>query len=156
MQKRYTIPVFLLLILTASVGLLARAQKTEEAIEEKGTTLTDLGVTEEQKAQLKALWELKRQKQIQAVKNLRVLNRLAKDPMASEGAIKEILEKFRQERIEQEQKIKVEEDELIKTLPTRAQLHLTLLGVLENGLTPHRLDTSHPKNENTVVPPDGK
>ncbi len=147
MQKRYTIPVFLLLILTASVGLLARAQKTEEATEDRGITLTDLGVTEEQKAQLKALWELKRQKQIQAVKNLRVLNRLAKDPMASEEAIKEILEKFRQGHIEQEQKIKAGEDALIKTLPTRAQLHLTLLGVLENGLTHHRFDTAPKKDE---------
>ncbi|MBI1925353.1 hypothetical protein HYR99_14015 [Candidatus Poribacteria bacterium] len=156
MQKRYAIPALFLLIFTASVGLLARAQKTEEAIEDKGITLADLGVTEEQKAQLKALWELKRQKQIQAVKNLRVLNRLAKDPMASEGAIKEILEKFRQERIDQEQKIKAEEDALIKTLPTRAQLHLTLLGVLENGLTPHRFDTAHQKDENTEAPPNEK
>ena len=149
MQKNGARFALFLLIFTASVGVFAWAQKTEDAPEERGVTLADLGVTEAQKSQIKSLWELKRQRQMQAIENLRALNRLVKETTASDDEISEALITFRQMRTEQEEKIQKVEDELIKTLPPRAQLHLTILGVLENGLT-HRFTPS--KGENSAIP----
>jgi hypothetical protein len=131
-----------LLILMTICGLFAWAQQNrQEASDTADLTLADLGVTEAQKEQLKALWELKRQKHIQAVAALKTLNRLAKDSIAPEKEIQEILENFRQNRQKQTQQIQAAEDELVKTLPPRAQLHLTILGVLDNGLAPRRAAT---------------
>lgn len=125
-----------LLSLTAiaiAAGLIAQAQKDDAA--EKGVTLAELGVTEDQKTQIKALWEQKRQAHIQALGDLKILNRLALDKVASEDKIGETLQKLRQARLTQKQEIQAAEEELIETLPVRAQLHLTILGVLDNGLT---------------------
>ena len=132
---------------TALVGMWAWAQKAEEATESRGITLADLGVTTEQTEQIKALWELKRQNHIQAIANLRRLNRLAKDLIVSDDEIRETLENFRQNLLDQEQKIKSAEAKLIEDLPSRAQLHLTILGVLENGLAPRRFGTTSPKDK---------
>ena len=76
MQKLYTL-VFL--IFATIFGFVAWGQKAEKRVEDGGLTLADLGVTEEQKGEIKALWELKRQKQVQALEDLRILNRLARD-----------------------------------------------------------------------------
>jgi hypothetical protein len=131
-----------LLILMTICGLFAWAQQNrQETSDTADLTLADLGVTEAQKEQLKALWELKRQKHIQAVAALKTLNRLAKDSIAPEKEIQEILENVRQNRQKQTQQIQATEDELIKTLPPHAQLHLTILGILDNGLTPRRAAT---------------
>ena len=74
--------VLFLLIFMTIFGFLAWAQKSREEVpEDQGITLTDLGVTEAEKSELRLLWELKRQKQIQAIESLKKLNRLAKDPM---------------------------------------------------------------------------
>ena len=149
--------VFFLLTFITISGLLAWAQKSREEIPEKPSiTLTDLGVTEAEKSKLRLLWELKRQKQIQAIENLKKLNRLAKDPMTPVDEIRGTLEQFRQNRREQEQQIQVAEDELIRTLPLRAQLHLTILGVLENGLTSRRSTMSQRKNKESVKPDQEK
>ena len=118
--------------------------------------LTDLGVTEAEKSKLRLLWELKRQKQIQAIESLKKLNRLAKDPMTPVDEIRETLEKSRQKRRKQEQQIQVAEDELIKTLPLRAQLHLTILGILENGLTPRRSTMSQRRKKEGVTRNQGE
>ena len=115
-------------------GLVAQAQK-DDAAAENSVTLAKLGVSEHQKTQIKALWELKRQAHIQALKDLKILNRLARDEVASEDKIGEALRKLRQRRISTKQEIRSVEESLIETLPVRAQLHLTILGVLENGLT---------------------
>ena len=147
MPKFYISLVLAFLIFTTIFGFVAWAQRTEKTTEDEGMTLADLGVTPEQKVQIKALWELKRQKQIQAIENLRSLNRLAKDTMASDDEIRETLKKLRQQRLKQEQKVKKSEEELIKSLPPRAQLHLTILGVLDNGLTPRRMGASPKKGK---------
>ncbi len=126
-----------LLSLTAlaiAFGLMARAQKDDAATEDS-VTLAKLGVSETQKTQIKALWELKRQAHIQALNDLKILNRLARDKVASEEKIGEALRKLRQRRISTKQEIRTAEESLIETLPVRAQLHLTILGVLDNGLT---------------------
>ena len=115
-------------------GLMAQAQKDDAAAEDN-VTLAELGVTEAQKTQAKALWELKRQAHIQSLNDLKILNRLARDKVASEDKIGETLTKLRQQRLTKKQEIQSAEEALIETLPVRAQLHLTILGVLDNGLT---------------------
>ena len=110
------------------------AQK-DDAATEGNVTLAKLGVTEAQKTQVKALWELKRQAHIQALNDLKILNRLARDKVASDDKIGATLKELRQRRLKLKQGIQSAEDELIETLPFRAQLHLTILGVLDNGLT---------------------
>ncbi len=115
-------------------GLMAQVQKDDAAAEDN-ITLAKLGVTETQKTQVKALWELKRQAHIQALSDLKILNRLARDKVASEDKIRETLQKLRQGRLTRKQEIQSAEEALIETLPVRAQLHLTILGVLDNGLT---------------------
>ena len=110
------------------------AQK-DDAATEGNVTLAKLGVTEAQKTQVKALWELKRQAHIQALNDLKILNRLARDKVASDDKIGATLKELRQRRLKLKQGIQSAEDELIKTLPISAQLHLTILGVLDNGLT---------------------
>ena len=135
MQKPRLRTVLILSIVVAISGLIAGAQKTE-APPEGGVTLADLGVTEAQKEKIKALWERKRQKHIQAIDDLRTLNRIAKDAIASDHQIQETLEIVRQKSRAAEKEIRISEDALIETLPPRAQLHLTILGVLDNGLAP--------------------
>lgn len=115
-------------------GILAWAQKNGDT--EKGITLADLGVKAAQKTQIEEMWELKRQKQIQALDAWKILNRLAKDSLAEEAQIQETLDLFRAKRKELQEQIAEIEEGLLQTLPTRAQLHLTLLGVLDNGLPP--------------------
>ena len=149
MLKVYISFVFALLIFVTFFGLVTWAQKTENATKDEGVTLASLGVTAEQKAQIKALWALKRQTHLQAIDNLRPLNRLAKDKIASDDQVREVLEKFRQERIAQERKVEMAEENLIKSLPPRAQLHLTVLGVLDNGLMPRHRSTAPKREEGT-------
>ena len=146
MHKFYISLALALLIFIIFFGFVTWAQKTEEGTKKEGVTLEALGVTPEQKAQIKALWELKRQRHRQAIENLKLLNRLAKDKMASDDAVREVLKKFHQQRFAQEQKVKIAEENLIKSLPPRAQLHLTVLGVLDNGL-PLRQFSAAPKKE---------
>ena len=124
-----------ILICIAFCGVIASAQKSGND-DTEGITLADLGVTEAQKTELETLWKLKRQKQIQAVEDLKTLNRLAKDTLAAETDIQETLTEFRTKRKEAQQKIEEIEEGLLQTLPIRAQLHLTLLGVLDNGIPP--------------------
>ncbi len=123
------------LICIALCGVIAWAQKSSDE-DEKGITLADLGVTEAQQTELETLWKLKRQKQIQAIEDLKTLNRLAKDALAEEAEIQKTLVQFRTKRKETQQQIEEIEAGLLKTLPVRAQLHLTLLGVLDNGIPP--------------------
>ena len=113
-------------------GVIAWAQKNSNE-NQKGVTLADLGVTEAQKTQIEALWELKRQKQIQAVADLKTLNRLVRDSLAEDEEIQETLDQFRVKRKEMQKRINEVEEGLIQTLPPQAQLHLTVLGVLDNG-----------------------
>ncbi len=115
----------------------AWAQKSDAPVKE-GITLADLGVTPEQKTQIEAMWKLKRQKHIQAVKYLKTLNRFVKDSLIKDKEIRETLEKFRTKRKELQDQIDKAEKALGQTLPARAQLHLTVLGILENGL-PRRI-----------------
>ena len=83
---------------------------------------------------MKGLWDLKRQKDIQAINDLKTLNRLAKDSLVEDTEIQETLDEFRAKRKETRGQIEEIEEELIETLPTQAQLHLTLMGVLDNGI----------------------
>lgn len=122
-----------ILMCVAFFGVIALGQKSSNE-SEKGVTLADLGVTEAQKTQIEALWELKRQKQIQAVADLKTLNRLVRDSLAEDTEIQEKLDEFRVRRKEMRDRIDEIEEELIQTLPARAQLHLTVLGVLDNGI----------------------
>ena len=124
-----------ILICVAFFGVIASAQKRSND-DTEGITLADLGVTAAQKTELETLWKLKRQRQIQAVEDLKTLNRLAKDTLAKETDIQETLVEFRTKRKAAQQKIEKIEEGLLKTLPIRAQLHLTLLGVLDNGIPP--------------------
>ena len=121
-------------------GVIAWAQKSNDE-SEKGVTLADLGVTPTQQTEIKALWELKRQKQIQAVSDLKTLNRLVRDSLAQDTEIQETLDQFRTKRREIQEQIDEVEERLIQKLPPRAQLHLTVLGVLENGI-PRRMSKS--------------
>ena len=84
------------------------------------------------------MWELKRQKQIQSTKALHTLNQLAKDSLVEDAEIQKTLAEMRAKRKETQQQIEQAEEALTQTLPPRAQLHLTLLGVLDNGL-PRRI-----------------
>lgn len=132
MQKAWIQRTIGILAILVTCAVIAWAQK------EKGTTLADLGVTEEQTTQIKAMWELKRQKQIQATKALQTLNHLAKDSHVADAEIQTTLAEMRAKRKALQQQIEEAEDALTQTLPPRAQLHLTLLGVLDNGL-PRRI-----------------
>lgn len=149
MPRCYINLVPALLMFATFCGVVTWAQKTEEGTKNEGVTLAALGVTEEQKTQIKALWELKRQNHRQAIENLKPLNRLAKDKMASDTEVREVLKKFHQQRLARERKIQIAEIDLIKSLPPHAQLHLTILGVLDNGLTPRHLSTTPKKKDST-------
>ena len=153
MPKFYISLLLALLALAIFFGFVTWAQKTEDGTKKEGVTLEALGVTPEQKTQIKALWELKRHRYRQAIENLKPLNRLAKDKMASEDQIREVLKKFHQQRLAQEQKVKTAEENLIESLPPRAQLHLIILGVLDNGLPP-RFSAAPKKEDNTQKPSD--
>ena len=122
-----------LLMCVVLFGVIAWAEKNNNE-NQKGVTLADLGVTAAQKTQIEALWELKRQKQIQAVTDLKTLNRLVRDSLAEDVEIQEQLDAFRMKRKKMQERIDETEEELIQTLPARAQLHLTVLGVLDNGI----------------------
>lgn len=149
MLKFYISFLLVLLIFAVFFGFVTSAQKTEDGTKKEGVTLEALGVTAEQKERIKALWEFKRQSYRQAIENLRPLNRLAKDKMASDDQVQDVLKKFHQERIARERKVETAEESLIKSLPPRAQLHLTVLGVLDNGLMPRHLSTTPKKEDNT-------
>ena len=125
--------IWVILISVALCSVIAWAQKSSNE-NKKGITLVDLGVTEAQKTQLEELWNLKRQKDIEALNDLKTLNRLAKDSLVGDVAIQETLDGFRAKRKERQGRIDGIEEELIQVLPTRAQLHLTLMGVLDNGI----------------------
>jgi hypothetical protein len=135
----------------AFFGVIAWAQKSSNE-SEKGVTLADLGVTEVQQTEIKALWELKRQNQIQAVADLKTLNRLVRDSLAEDAEIQETLDVFRAKRKEMQERIDKIEEGLVQTLPPRAQLHLTVLGVLDNGIPRKmsRTQTSKKTNENST------
>ena len=137
-------------------SIFAWAQKDEELMKE-GLTLTDLGVTAEQKTQIEAMWKLKRQKHLEAVKDLKTLNRLVKDSLIKDEEIRKTLEKFRDKRKELQKQIDKAEKEIIEILSPRAQLHLTVLGVLDNGL-PRRImktqsDKATPKKNSNAPSP---
>ncbi len=137
-------------------SIFAWAQKDEGLVKE-GLTLTDLGVTAEQKTQIEAMWKLKRQKHLEAVKDLKTLNRLVKDSLIKDEEIRKTLEKFRTKRKELQKQIDKAEKEIIEVLSPRAQLHLTVLGVLDNGL-PRRIvktqsDKATPKKNSNVPSP---
>jgi len=134
-----------ILMCVAICGVIAWAQKHGDP--EQGITLADLGVTDAQKTQIEEMWELKRQKQIQALDAWKILHRLAKDSLAEEAQIQEALDIFRAKRKELQVQIEETEDVLIQALPTRAQLHLTLLGVLDNGLPPRIAKSQTQKKE---------
>lgn len=142
-----------ILMCVALFSVIAWGQKNNNE-NQKGVTLADLGVTEAQKTQIEALWELKRQKQIQAVADLKTLNRLVRDSLAADGEIQEKLDAFRAKRMEIQERIDETEEELIQTLPTRAQLHLTVLGVLDNGIPRKMTRAQNDKktNENATPP----
>lgn len=144
--------ILAILISVALCGVVAWAQKSSNE-SKKGITLIDLGVTEAQKTQLEALWDLKRQKDIQAINDLKTLNRLVKDSLVEDAEIQETLDEFRAKRQEMRGRIAGIEEELIQVLPTRAQLHLTLMGVLDNGI-PRRTKKAPPnKNTNETAKP---
>ena len=134
MRKLSLSVVLSLTVFVIVFGLMAQAQKDDSSTE-NNITLAKLGVTEDQKTRIKALWELKRQAHIRALSDLKILNRLARDKVASEDKIGEALRKLRQRRLTEKQEIQSAEKALIETLPVPAQLHLTILGVLDNGLT---------------------
>lgn len=142
-----------ILMCVALFSMIAWAQKNNNE-NQKGVTLADLGVTEAQKTQIEALWELKRQKQIQAVADLKTLNRLVRDSLAVDVEIQEKLDAFRTKRMEMQERINETEEVLIQTLPARAQLHLTVLGVLDNGI-PRKMTRSQSdkKTDENATPP---
>ena len=96
--------ILVILISVALCGVIAWAQKSRNE-NKKGITLADLGVTEAQKTQLEELWNLKRQKDIQALNDLKTLNRLAKDSLVGDVAIQETLDGFRAKRKERRGRI---------------------------------------------------
>lgn len=144
--------ILAIMICVVLCGVLAWAQKSSDE-NQKGITLVDLGVTEAQKVQLEELWDLKRQKDIEAINDLKTLNRLAKDSLVEDAEIQGTLDKFRAKRKEIRGQIEAIEEELIQTLPTQAQLHLTLMGVLDNGI-PRRTKKAQ-ANKNTGETPKG-
>ena len=97
-------------------SLFVWAQKDDEPAKE-GITLSDLGVTAEQRNQIDEMWKLKRQKHLQAVKDLKTLNRLVKDTLMSDEHIRETLQKIRTKRMELQKKIDKAEAALIEVLP---------------------------------------
>jgi len=134
----------------ALCSILAWAQKDNEPIKQdvtvsEGITLSDLGVTEEQKNQIEAMWKLKRQKHVQAVTDLKTFNRLIKDTLIGDKEIQETLKKIRLKRKTMHKQIEEAEEALIKTLSPRAQLHLTVLGILDNGLPRRTAKTTEKK-----------
>lgn len=139
-----------ILICVALFGVIAWAQKGENK-NEQARTWADLGVTPEHQTQLKALWELKRQREIQAVKDLKTLNRFAKDSLVADAEIQETLDEFRAKRKETQGKIDKAENALIEILPTQAQLHLTLLGILDNGV-PRKITKPQTSKETAETP----
>ena len=145
--------VLAILMCVASFAVIAWAQKNNNE-NQKGVTLADLGVTEAQKTQIEALWELKRQQQIQSVANLKTLNRLVKDSLVEDAEIQETLDAFRVKRQKMQKRIDEVEEGLIQTLPPRAQLHLTVLGVLDDGIPRKmsRSQTGKKTNENSTEP----
>ena len=147
--------ILAILMCVVLCGVLAWAQKSSDE-NKKGVTLVDLGVTEAQKTQLEELWDLKRQKDIQAINDLKTLNRLAKDSLVADAEIQETLDQFRAKRKEMRGQIEEIEEALIQTLPTQAQLHLTLMGVLDNGIPRRTKKTSANKNtdETPKSPPE--
>lgn len=146
--------ILVILICVAFFGVIAGAQKNNNDESREGTTLEDLGVTETQKAELEELWNLKRQKDIQAINDLKTLNRLAKDSLVEDIEIQKTLDEFRTKRKEMQERIEKIEVELVQILPTRAQLHLTLMGVLDNGI-PRRIKKAqtHKNTEPAPKPP---
>ena len=144
--------ILAILICVALCGVIAWAQKSSSE-DKKGTTLVDLGVTEAQKVELEALWDLKRQKDIQAINDLKTLNRLAKDTLVADAEIQETLDEFRTKRKEMQERIEGIEEELVQALPTRAQLHLTLMGVLDNGIPRRTKKSQSNKNTNETSKP---
>ncbi|MXV83600.1 hypothetical protein F4Z98_09525 [Candidatus Poribacteria bacterium] len=143
--------ILAILICVALFGVIAWAQKNNNGENREGTTLGDLGVTEAQKAQLEELWDLKRQKDIQAINDLKTLNRLAKDSLVEDIEIQKTLDEFRAKRKEMEERIEEVEEELVQILPTRAQLHLTLMGVLDNGI-PRRIKKAQTRKNTDAAP----
>ena len=144
-----------ILMCVALFGVIAWAQKNNNE-NQKGVTLADLGVTAAQKTQIEALWELKRQRQIQAVADLKTLNRLLRDSLAADAEIQEKLDAFRVKRQEMQAQIDETEAGLIQTLPTRAQLHLTVLGVLDNGIPRKMTRSQSDKKTDENATPDLK
>lgn len=145
--------ILAVLICVALFGVIAWAQKNNTAENREGTTLGDLGVTEAQKTQLEELWDLKRQKDIQAINDLKTLNRLAKDSLVEDVEIQKTLDEFRAKRREVQKRIEAVEEGLVQMLPTRAQLHLTLMGVLDNGVPRRTKKTQTRKNTDTAPKP---
>ena len=158
MRKRYRHiwiqRIVSMLICVALCGVIAWAQKSENK-NEQARTWADLGVTPEHQTQLKALWELKRQKEIQAVRDLKTLNRFAKDSLVTDAEIQETLDKFRAKRKETQARIDKTEAALIEILPTQAQLHLTLLGILDNGV-PRKITKSQTNKKTDETPEQRK
>ena len=142
------------LICVAFCGVIGWAQKSENK-NEQARTWADLGVTAAHQTQLEALWELKRQKEIQAVKDLKTLNRFAKDSLVEDVKIQETLDEFRAKRKEAQEEIDKIEKELLQTLPTQAQLHLTLFGILDNGV-PRRITKSQTSKKTDETPQQPK
>ena len=143
-----------ILICIALCGVIGWAQKGDQT-NEQARTWADLGVTAAHQTQLEALWELKRQKEIQAVKDLKTLNRFAKDSLVEDAEIQKTLNKFRVKREEAQEQIEKLEEELLQTLPTQAQLHLTLLGILDNGV-PRRITKSQTSKKTDETPQQRK
>ena len=143
-----------ILICITLCGLIASAQKGENK-NQQTRTWADLGVTPTHQTQLEALWELKRQKEIQAVKDLKTLNRFAKDSLVEDAEIQETLDAFRVKRKAAQKQIEEIEEELLQTLPTQAQLHLTLFGILDNGV-PRRITQPQTKKKTEPTPQQDK
>lgn len=144
MKKKWITRFIQICGFVALCSILAWAQKDSEPSKE-GITLSDLGVTEEQKNQIEAMWKLKRQKHVQAVTDLKTFNRLVKDTLIGDKEIRETLKKVRLKRKTMQKQIDEAEEALIKTLSPRAQLHLTVLGILDNGLPRRMTKTSENK-----------
>ena len=143
--------ILAIMVCVALCGVIAWAQKSGDE-GKKGITLADLGVTEAQQTQLETLWELKRQKDIQTINDLKTLNRLAKDSLVEEVKIQKTLDDFRAKRKEIQGQIEEIEDALVQILPTQAQLHLTLMGVLDNGIPRRTKKSQTNKNTNETSP----
>ena len=153
-QKRHlliwlkrTIGIFICVALCCVIGWAQKRENTNE----QARTWADLGVTAAHQTELEALWELKRQKEIQAVKDLKTLNRFAKDSLVEDAKIQETLDAFRAKRKAAQEQIEKIEEDLLQTLPTQAQLHLTLFGILDNGV-PRRITKSQTRKKTDETP----